>query len=691
MISSAACPTMLQACFSPPEVRHDAECHLDRRWLTAAGGCLDQYQVIIDGYYAQYACQFVVCAFTAFLLLRLGTWNPQPLMRWWGLAWAALAIYIACAGLGLKLVVDGRGATSPDRIILGGVALFAGLAHVGCFVLGWRAERRGSDRFPRRAVVRYGALLLLCCLLIALPLHLLASSPTRFFVKVTLRGLLVFAAFSWVGIALLRYRELMPLIRFWLGSALLAFAAKHLHYAWLTHFGTEDRYLIEYYLQFIELGLHTVMAGPVLLWVCLGFVRETTRQATELGRMDQKIREQERLLEQRQRLASIGRMASGIAHDFNNILSVILGWTDVLRHGSQLDRTGRKGIDAIEAAAGQAGEISKKLLLFGGNRQLTPSVVSVAGVVREAIGMANGLQSRKLGVRIEEGLSPAWVDRSLLLVSVQNLLINAVEATTTKDTISIRVCQVRPTEEFCLLHKLKPGPYLKVEVADSGMGIPSEILDQIWEPFFTTKEKGTGLGLASVHGFLKQSGGGIEILSLPGQGTTFSMWIPVLTETGGGASSPEGERPAHRPASAASEAAAASEPRSPGPTGCIVVVDDEKTIAKFLSGVLTRAGHEVICRNSPREALAECRRLGSRLSLLVSDVRMPEMPGMELAPLVLQACPEAGIVFVTGFADDVDSDRIPSLRPPAVLQKPITGEELLRAVESQLESAISVR
>ena len=634
---------------------------------------LSEFSLIIDGYYAQYACQFVVCAFTSFLLIRLGAWNPQPLMKWWGLAWAALAGYIACAGLGLYFVVSGFPAEDPRRIVLGGVALFCGWSHVVLFLLGWRDEKRGSQSFSPRRIVRWGVLLLCASLLLAVWLHLQGNTDIRFFLKVTLRGLLVFGAFSWVGVALLRYRQLMPLVRFWLGGALLLFALKHLHYAWLTLFGTRDRFLLEYYLQYIELALHTVMAAPVILWVCLGFVRQTHQQATELGRKDRLIERQDRLLEQRQRLASIGRMASGIAHDFNNILSVILGWTDIIRHGSEMDEVTQEGVEAIENAAQQAGDISKKLLLFGGNRQVRPTKVAVDEVLREAVGMVHGLRERRLSVEIDPGLPEAHADRALLLVSIQNLLINAVEATESTDSVSLRASVAAPGSEHCQLHGLDPGEYIRIEVRDTGSGIPLEILEQVYEPFFTTKERGTGLGLASVHGFLKQSGGGIDIDSEPGAGTRISCWLPVARLA------MEEEPLEDSPARPADEAAPLE-----GGAGTIVVVDDELAIGRFVARVLTRVGHTVVRATSSDEALTECRRLGSELALLVSDVRMPGMSGPELAREVRRSCPEAGIIFVTGYAEDVDPGAIGGGRTPIVLQKPIMSLELLQAVDGQV-------
>lgn len=630
---------------------------------------MDAYSTIINGYLAQYACQATVCGFTAFLLFRLSTWRPQPLMRWWAMAWAGLAGYIACAGAGLKMVVDGAPVDGLARTSVASLSIFCASIHLVCFMAGWRAEKTGADFVSASRLKVGAAVLLVASFLAGVLLHSLAPGDVRFFCKVTLRGLLVFAAYSWVGVSLLRYSALMPLIRYWLGGALLAFALKHLHYAWLSHFGPDSRFQLEYYLQFIELGLHTVIVAPLLLWFCLGFVQQRELQADELGRMDKLIKRKDQLLEQRQRLASIGRMASGIAHDFNNILSVIMGWTDMMRHGAQLDELASEGVDAIEAAASQAGDISKKLLLFGGNRHLSPTRHSPAEVAREAMSMVHGLRERGTSVNIGEGLPHVCVDRSLLLVSIQNLLINSVEATEVGDAIDVTLSDAMPGEEFCKLHGLKQGQYVLVQVTDTGSGIPEEVLEQVYEPFFTTKEHGTGLGLASVHGFLKQSGGGIDITSRPGEGTTIAMWIPIAEEP-------------------LEDFVLKPKPAGRSSSASIVIVDDEEAIGRYVAGVLKRAGYSVYRTASPVEALEECRRLGPRLSLLLSDVRMPEMSGVELALKVLKKCPATSVLFVTGFADEVDISSFEGLCQPSFLQKPVMSLELLNAVESLVHGSV---
>ena len=633
--------------------------------------------LLVNGFLAHFACQSVVCAFVATLMGTLSRWQTNGLMLWWSVSWAAQACYIACAGFSLYLVVGGARPEDPSRVVVGGFAIASAALQVYALAKGWQAERNDTNHFSRQLLLRLIVGITLLAFAVAVLLHVFADSRTRFLCKVSLRAVVIAVVYFWIGVAVLRRTSLIRTIRVWLGLGLIAFGLKHLHYTYQTVFHAgEVTYEDEYLLQFIELGLHTVIASPMLLWVCLRFRDESNSQTVELQRRATMLEEQDVLLSRRQRLSSIGRVAAGVAHDFNNVLSVIQGWTDILRHESKLDDLGREGVTEIESAAEQAGAISQQLMLFGGRRQLDPVLVTVKDAIDEARRLAPQCEGRRFSVDVPDSVPMIRGDRPMLVAALQNLMINACDATRPDGSIQIKAEYSTFEGEQLGSLDVDAGEYVVISVIDDGVGIPIEEQEHIFEPFFTTKDHGNGLGLPSVHGFARQSGGAVTIESAPGRGTTIRLILPLATKGGSekGLVLPVVE--IHPPTSHTQLGNAQ-----------LMVVDDEPSIARHAARVLQRAGFSVVQHTSPEEALTHAIELGDQLSVVITDIRMPTMSGAQLAKKLAAAIPGLRVVFVTGYANEIDFDAVGLSSRPSVLQKPIQALDLLEAVRHQLHES----
>ena len=634
--------------------------------------------LLTDGYLAHYACQTVICAFIATVLAALSRLQPTGLMRWWSVSWAAHATYIACAGLAFYFVLAGAKPTDPSRLLTGALAMTSAVVQVYTLVAGWITERRGVNTWSRARLTKLILYAAVFGTAVTLVLHFAADSRTRFVSKVSVRGLLVGCAYLWIGVAVLRRIALIRLIRVWLGLGFITFGLKHVQHAYITYFHQGlVSYEAEYLLQFVDLALHTIIAAPMLLWVCLRFADRSALQRRELERRAAMLAEQDIQLARRQRMSAIGRMAAGVAHDFNNVLSVIQSWTDILRHDSKLDELGEEGVEEIDAAAKQAGAISQQLMLFGGKQVMQATLFSVRDALDEAGRRVPQLGKRDFRLEAPASLPLLRGDRAMLVTALQNLLINAVDATASTGRIVLGAKLASIDAEAGKRHELEEGDYVELLLTDDGEGIPDDVLQKVLDPFFTTKENGNGLGLPSVHGFVTQSGGAMEIDSQPGEGTRIRLLLPIATES----------------AEDVDIALPTVEIARPVPVGealRVMVVDDERSIATHTARVLEREGFHVETFTCPAAALDAARKMGPDLAILVTDVRMPELSGVELVQQVAAFHPALKVVFLTGYSDDVESSEVPLRVSPSILQKPVTNEALVEAVRAQQHRAVSV-
>jgi signal transduction histidine kinase len=402
-----------------------------------------------------------------------------------------------------------------------------------------------------------------------------------------------------------------------------------------------------------------------------------SRALTEKKRREERRRadEDRRLLEARllqaQRVEALGLLASGIAHDFNNILTVISGQCHLLLAKGALDDGGRARILEIDKAAERAASLTRQLLAFSRRQVLQLSVLDLNQVLQDM----NGMLARVIGedVVIEcalaSDLGRVKADRGQIEQVIVNLAVNARDAMPRGGRLTLRTRNV-VVDEVRAQHTagLKSGSYAMLSVSDRGDGMSADTLSRIFEPFFTTKElgRGTGLGLSTVYGIVKQSDGFIEVSSVPGEGSTFEILLPR-----------------------ASEPLAIVPEESPHPgrgEGTILLVEDDAAVRELTREILQLSGYQVVESAGGREAFGAIERAGGKIDLVVADLVMPGMGGDEFAQLLEARYPEVRVLYASGHTD----------RPVAVplqpryrelIRKPFKSDELVRKISDLLQAA----
>jgi signal transduction histidine kinase/ActR/RegA family two-component response regulator len=399
---------------------------------------------------------------------------------------------------------------------------------------------------------------------------------------------------------------------------------------------------------------------------------ENSRLLLESRRAYDELAETQGQLEQAQKMDAIGRLAGGVAHDFNNLLTVILGRTDILLHPLKPEDPMRRGIELIQRTAGRAADLTRQLLAFSRKQVLEPVILDLSAVTTDMKDMLGRLIGEDIALLTTPtpGLGRVKADRGQIEQVVMNLTVNARDAMPQGGRLILETANVELDDEYVRRHVgARPGPHVMLAVSDTGTGIPREIQAQIFEPFFTTKEqgKGTGLGLATVYGIVKQSGGYIEVDSEPGQGTTFRIYLPRLE-----AEAVTVDRNA-RPAAAA------------GGTETILLVEDEEGVRELARDILRASGYTVLeARNGP-EALLLCERHQGPLDMLLTDVVMPRMSGRELAERLAPLRPELSVLYMSGYTDDAVIRHGVLAAGTAFLQKPFTPAALVLRVRETLD------
>ncbi|MGH1574753.1 response regulator [Methylobacterium sp. P31] len=341
-----------------------------------------------------------------------------------------------------------------------------------------------------------------------------------------------------------------------------------------------------------------------------------------------------------QRLDAVGQLTSGVAHDFNNLLTVIAGNIEFLEHAVTDERSKRR-LDLMRGAAARGANLTAQLLAFSRRQRLVPTPVSLNKTV---VSMRDLLQSSiggaiQIETMLQDGLWPALVDATQIELVILNLAINARDAMAVGGRLTIETANVTITGLPTRPEQPHPGEYVMIAVSDTGTGMPPDVLARVFEPFFTTKEtgKGSGLGLAQVYGFIKQSGGGIRIDTALGEGTSFKVYLPRI----------QGSEVASSVQAASIEFA---RPRSPGSQPVLLVVDDDAGVREVTTTRLAEAGYAVREAASGLQALASLE-ADSRVDLVVLDFAMPGMNGAEAATEIRKRWPAMLVLFVTGFAD----------------------------------------
>ncbi len=388
---------------------------------------------------------------------------------------------------------------------------------------------------------------------------------------------------------------------------------------------------------------------------------------------------------QAQKMQAVGELAGGVAHDFNNVLQGIMGYADLLLVNHRPTDPSFQDIMQIKQNASRAAGLVRQLLAFSRRQTLRPQVMHFGDVLSDLSMLLKRLLGERIALDVRHGrdLWPVKADLTQFEQVIVNLAVNARDAMPEGGRLTMRTRNMDEAESGGLgLPGMVAGEYVLIEVEDTGTGIPQEIIDKIFQPFFTTKEvgKGTGLGLSMVYGFVKQSGGFIFCDSQVGKGTTFRIFLPRYA--GGEAEEPvktEAEKPG-------AKTGAVQPPVSSDLTGSgtVLLVEDEEAVRAFGARALTQRGYTVLEAASGVEALAVVEEHGGRLDLIVSDVVMPEMDGPSLLGELRKRGIKARIIFVSGYAEEAFSRNLPEGEDFAFLPKPFTLKQLVEAVKTAI-------
>ncbi|MEM7354193.1 MAG: ATP-binding protein [Acidobacteriota bacterium] len=378
----------------------------------------------------------------------------------------------------------------------------------------------------------------------------------------------------------------------------------------------------------------------------------------------------EHQLQQSQKMEAVGRLAGGVAHDFNNLLTAVIGYADLL--AAQLEARGERPshLEQILGAADRGADLVRQLLAFSRQQALRPKVVDLNHVVsgiEKLLGRVIG-EDVKLTTELEPELGAILADPNQLEQVVLNLVVNGREAMPEGGTLTLRTRNLEAGK-----HPL-PGTEIRhsqvvLEIEDTGCGIEESQLDQIFEPFYTTKSAGTGLGLATVYGIVKQSDGQIRVDSRPGEGTRFSIYLPEVS------GEPESERQA------------AEQRGLPGGNETILIVEDESAVRNLLRQFLTTQGYRVHTARDGVQGWRLFERRHGEIDLLLTDIVMPRMGGQELAQKMRDMRPDLCVLYMSGYSEKQPAllEQIEGSQETSFLQKPFTIETLANALRELLD------
>jgi two-component system cell cycle sensor histidine kinase/response regulator CckA len=376
-------------------------------------------------------------------------------------------------------------------------------------------------------------------------------------------------------------------------------------------------------------------------------------------------------LRQAQKMEAIGKLAGGVAHDFNNLLTAIAGYADLVRSTFTPEDARLEDIDEIRRASDTAAGLVRQLLAFSRQQVLQPEVMDLGDAVRDVERMLRRLLGADvtLVTKIDPGLDLVLADHSHMVQVVLNLAVNARDAMPEGGTLTIEVANEVLHRAFAETHpSVIPGRHVRLTVIDTGIGMDDEALRHLFEPFFTTKElgKGTGLGLATVYGIVKQSGGSVWAESAVGAGSRFTVYVP----------------------SHAGLKADRRDVLAPAPTtrltGTVLVVEDAPAVLRYVDTVLRQRGHRVFAARHGAHALEVVHRHAGAIDVLLTDVVMPNMSGREVADRVRALIPGLPVVYMSGNATTVLSDESLAAGEAVLLPKPFTPDELDAVIQDAL-------
>ncbi len=372
-----------------------------------------------------------------------------------------------------------------------------------------------------------------------------------------------------------------------------------------------------------------------------------------------------------QKMEAVGRLAGGVAHDFNNMLTVIAGYNRmILDELSTLDPL-RGYAEEILKAADRAAALTNQLLAFSRRQIMQPRVVSTNAVLGQTENMLRRLIGEDIQLVMSLGPDTGNIraDPNHIEQAIVNLAVNSRDAMPSGGRIIIETANVQIDETYARTHMgVKPGEFVMIAISDTGHGMDSATRQNIFEPFFTTKQrgKGTGLGLATVYGMVKQSGGDIWVYSEPGQGTTFKLYFPRVAEPVATGAVTETEQPRHEHG------------------GTLMLVEDETQVRELEARMLRQLGYTVLAAANGEEAIAVCRDHPGEISLLVTDVVMPNMSGKQVADALLSSRPDLRVLYLSGYTENTVVNHGVLDSNVDFLSKPFSREALARKIHEIL-------
>ena len=401
---------------------------------------------------------------------------------------------------------------------------------------------------------------------------------------------------------------------------------------------------------------HSSVEGGLIF----GYGRDVTTEKEKSAALAQA----EDALRQSQKMEAVGQLTGGVAHDFNNLLTIIRSSVDFLRRPDLAESRKVRYLDAVSDTVDRAAKLTGQLLSFARRQALRPEVFEVGERLRAMAEMLDSVTGARIGIVTELSSGPCHIcaDVSQFETALINMAVNARDAMFGEGTLALRLACGVPMPAI-RGHAAAPGAFAAISIADTGCGIAADVLGRIFEPFFTTKEvgKGTGLGLSQVFGFAKQSGGDVEVESVPGQGTTFTLYLPETAPA------------------PVQEQRSIGEPAASGGSGQrVLVVEDNVDVGRFATQILQDLGYETTWATNGREALEHLGADGSGFDAMFSDVVMPGMSGIELAQEVRRRMPGLPVVLTSGYSHVLAQEGSHGFE---LLDKPYSAEQLSRILQ----------
>jgi len=401
---------------------------------------------------------------------------------------------------------------------------------------------------------------------------------------------------------------------------------------------------------------------------CIVIIKDITEQC----RQEELLKKAEILRQRTRRIEALGRLAGGIAHDFNNILTTLLGYVSLVLQSDNLGKNERSYLVEIMQTVERGTALTRQLFDISAEKKSELKTLNLNTVVQNMQRMLVQMLGPNITIatRLDQQLWNISADISRIERIITNFAANSRDAMSSGGEFTIETGNTILDDHFCASHpELKPGKYVLLQVSDTGMGMPPEVLEKIFEPFFTTKKngKGMGLGLSSVFGIIRQFGGEIICYSEVGRGTTFKVYLPQSTEK------------------------AVEEPPSPkisdlpGGSETILIVDDEIHIVSMLNQILSKIGYKVLSATNSSKSISLCREYKDTIDVVLSDIIMPDMNGVELISILRETRPQLKAIFMSGYTNSMAAESAGMDKNTVFLQKPFTFEELAKKIREALD------